>query len=296
MELDLQKFFNSFLMVLAIAGGIMTGMLGGRLVDLSLESESILTRTPVSRPAAIRQLQEADFQVIIKRNLFDSDAPEKPLEYIDLSSTSAIEPVNGKIESSRDYELIGTIVSGEDSLALLQIGAEVNIYHLGETLAPGVVIEEIARKMVVLMDRGVKRELLLKEARGTSKTTRPARTSSRGESRQGIVALDENRWQISKSLVENARENLNSLLQTARVVPELENGNTIGFRLVEMKKGSLLDQIGLRVGDLLVEINQVELNSPEKALQIFQQVREANNITVGLIRNGLPQTFEYSLE
>ena len=283
-------------MVLAIAGGIMTGMLGGRLVDLSLESESILTHTPVSRPAAIRQLQEADFQVIIKRNLFDSDAPEKPLEYIDLSSTSAIEPANGKIESSRDYELIGTIVSGEDSLALLQIGAEVNIYHLGETLAPGVVIEEIARKMVVLMDRGVKRELLLKEARGGSQTTRPARTSSRVESRQGIVELDENRWQISKSLVENARENLNSLLQTARVVPELENGNTIGFRLVEMKKGSLLDQIGLRVGDLLVEINQVELNSPEKALQIFQQVREANNITVGLIRNGLPQTFEYSLE
>ena len=66
--------------------------------------------------------------------------------------------------------------------------------------------------------------------------------------------------------------------------------------LVEIEKGSLLEQIGLRVGDLIVEKNQVKLNSPEKALQIFQQVREANNISLGLIRNGKLETFEYSLE
>jgi len=52
----------------------------------------------------------------------------------------------------------------------------------------------------------------------------------------------------------------------------------------------------LRLGDVVVEINQVRLDSPEKALQIFQQVREANNISLGLIRNGQPQTFEYSLD
>ena len=72
--------------------------------------------------------------------------------------------------------------------------------------------------------------------------------------------------------------------------------STVGFKLVELNKGSLLEKIGLRVGDLIVEINQVKLDSPEKALQIFQQVREANNITLGLVRNGKPETFEYSFE
>jgi general secretion pathway protein C len=80
------------------------------------------------------------------------------------------------------------------------------------------------------------------------------------------------------------------------MIPQVQNGKTIGFKLMEMEKGSLLEQIGLRIGDLVVEINQVELNSPEKALQVFQQVREASNISLGLVRNGQRQTFEYRFE
>jgi len=80
------------------------------------------------------------------------------------------------------------------------------------------------------------------------------------------------------------------------MVPQVQNGQTVGFRLLEMKRGSLLEKIGLQVGDVLVEINQVVLDSPEKALQVFQQVREANNITLGLIRDGNRETFEYNFE
>ena len=80
------------------------------------------------------------------------------------------------------------------------------------------------------------------------------------------------------------------------MIPQVKNGKTVGFKLVELEKGSLLEQIGLRVGDLVVEINHVKLNSPEKALQIFQQIREANNISLGLMRNGKLETFEYSFE
>jgi len=54
---------------------------------------------------------------------------------------------------------------------------------------------------------------------------------------------------------------------------QIKGGKTVGFKLVELEKGSLLEKIGLRVGDLVVEINQVKLNSPEKALQIFQKRR-----------------------
>lgn len=117
-----------------------------------------------------------------------------------------------------------------------------------------------------------------------------------GSAQEGIVAIDESRWQVSKAVASNARANLNSLLQTARMIPEINNGKTVGFKLVAIDKGSLLEKIGLRVGDLIVEINQVKLDSPEKALQIFQQVREANNITLGMMRDGKPETFEYSFE
>ncbi|MCW8893398.1 MAG: PDZ domain-containing protein [Deltaproteobacteria bacterium] len=283
-------------MVLAICGGIVFGLLAGRFIDLSLGGDSMLPDTPVSRQTTERQLEEKDFQIILSRNLFNSAAVGESFEQVDLSlpsisTATAAEP----LAVIADLTLIGTIVAGKDSLALIQSGKKVGIFKLEDEPAPGISIAEITRKMVVLIERGKRRELPLKQTTGAHPKQVRQSHATTGQ-RDGIVSLAEGRWQISKSVADNARANLNSLLQSARMIPELDNGKTVGFKLVEIEKGSLLEKIGLRVGDLIVEINQVELNSPEKALQIFQQLREANNISLGLMRNGQPETFEYSFE
>ncbi|MFK5927660.1 MAG: type II secretion system protein GspC [Desulfuromusa sp.] len=293
-QIDLQRLLNYLLLCLSIVGGIISGMLGGRLVDLSLGGEMLSLANPVSRQMTMRQLQEDDFQIILDRNLFNSNAPGVA-EKMNLSSTAiaAASPVETS-GITAGLVLIGTVVAGDDSLALIMSGTKAGIFALNEELAPGVVVSEIDRKLVVLTDHGVRRELPLKQHKGAK--AQLVRQRNKAAAKQGIVAVDESRWQISKAVADNARANLNSLLQTARMIPQVNNGKTTGFKLVELEKGSLLEKIGLRVGDLIVEINQVKLNSPEKALQIFQQVREANNITLGLIRNGKPETFEYSFE
>jgi len=294
-QIDLQRLLNYLLLILSIVGGIISGMLAGRLIDLSLGGETMLLADPGPRQVAVRQLQEDDFQIILSRNLFNSAAPGDAVERLDLSATAiSAETVVVAPVITGDLQLIGTVVAGDDSLALIKLGPKVGLFQLDEELVPGVVVSEIGRKLVVLMDHGVRRELPLKQSKGAS--AQLVRQRNPAATKQGIVAVDESRWQISKAVADNARANLNSLLQTARMIPQVKNGQTIGFKLVEMEKGSLLELIGLRVGDLIVEINQVKLNSPEKALQIFQQVREANNISLGLMRNGQPETFEYSFE
>ncbi len=293
-QIDLQRLLNYLLLVLSIIGGIISGMLAGRLIDLSLGGEMLSFTKPAPRTTAVRQLQEDDFQIILNRNLFDSKAAGA-VEHVDLSAAAiAAGTAVASTGAIGDLVLIGTVVAGEDSLALIKSGAKAGIFKLEEELAPGVVVSEIGRKLVVLRDHGNRRELPLKQRKGASARLVKQRNSA--AAKQGIVAVDESRWKISKAVADNARANLNSLLQTARMIPQVKNGKTIGFKLVELEKGSLLEKIGLRVGDLIVEINQVELNSPEKALQIFQQVREASNISLGLMRNGQPKTFEYSFE
>ena len=269
-------------------------MLSGQLIDLSLGGGMVSLANSASRPVAVRQLQEDDFQIILSRNLFNSKAVGDA-EQVNLSlATIATETVEEPTRTTGDLTLIGTITAGEDSLALIKVGTKVGVFQLNEQLAPGLVVSKIERKLVVLQDHGARRELPLKQRKGAK--AQIVRQSDTAATNQGIVAVDGSRWQVSKAVIDNARANLNSLLQTARMVPQIKNGKTIGFKLVEIEKGSLLENIGLRVGDLIVEINQVKLNSPEKALQIFQQVREANNISLGLIRNGKSETFEYSFE
>lgn len=293
-QIDLQRFLNYLLLLLSIVGGVISGMLVTQLVDLSLGDEMVSLVDSASRRVGVRQLQEDDFQIILDRNLFNSDAAGTA-ETMSLSSTAiAAETAADSPELKGDLVLIGTVVAGNNSLALIQSGAKAGIFRLQEELVPGLIVSEIGRKLVVLMDHGIRRELPLKQRKGAK--ARLLKQSNASAAKQGIVAVDDSRWQISKAVADNARANLNSLLQTARMIPQVDNGKTVGFKLVELKKGSLLEKIGLRVGDLIVEINQVKLDSPEKALQIFQQVREANNITLGLLRNGKPETFEYSFE
>ena len=54
--------------------------------------------------------------------------------------------------------------------------------------------------------------------------------------------------------------------------------------------------MGLQRGDVVIDVNSIKLDSPEKALLIFQQLREARRISVSIERNGVPVSFAYEIE
>ncbi len=300
MQFNLQTYLNYALVMLALAGGLVAGMLAGRLIHLSFSGEQTYQPIAVAQPQMARQLQEDDLQVIITRSLFDVASIGATFVRPDVAEVPA---ANDAVQVSARIEnltLLGTVVAGEYSLALINTGSKVEVFGLGSEIAAGVTVDVIERRKIVVLDRGERRELLLVEhqaepsAPATRRTGAAASPSTAAPS--GVVDLGDGRFRVDRGMVDSARGNMGTLLQSARMIPHMENGQTAGFRLVGMQRGSLLEQLGLRLGDVVVEINQVRLDSPEKALQIFQQVREANNISLGLIRNGQPQTFEYSLD
>lgn len=73
-----------------------------------------------------------------------------------LSSTAiAAKAAEETAAAIADLILIGTVVAGDDSLALIQSGTKAGIFQLQEELAPGVFVSQIGRKFVILMDHGV---------------------------------------------------------------------------------------------------------------------------------------------
>jgi len=73
------------------------------------------------------------------------------------------------------------------------------------------------------------------------------------------------------------------------------NGKIDGFLIKRINARSLLVKMGMQRGDVVKEVNNIKLDSPEKALQIFQQLREARQITVEVERNGQPMNFAYEI-
>jgi general secretion pathway protein C len=87
-----------------------------------------------------------------------------------------------------------------------------------------------------------------------------------------------------------------SLLPHAtRIVPEIHDGDTVGFRLYSVRPGGSLEALGFRNGDIIRTINDLELSSPEKALEIYAKLRSVDDFVVSFERNGETLTNDYHL-
>jgi general secretion pathway protein C len=123
----------------------------------------------------------------------------------------------------------------------------------------------------------------------------PATETKRG-GESSVREIGKNRWMISRSTIESVRENFADQLRLAQMQPHTVDGKTNGFLIQRINPRSLLVKVGLRRGDVIIDVNNIRLDSPEKALQVFQQLREARQITLAVERKGQPMSFEYEIE
>ena len=64
---------------------------------------------------------------------------------------------------------------------------------------------------------------------------------------------------------------------------------------LSIKPGSLLSKIGLMNGDVISKVNGYDINSPEKALQVYGLLKNEKNVSVDLTRNGQNKSISYSI-
>ncbi|NJC88097.1 MAG: hypothetical protein FIB02_06120 [Desulfuromonas sp.] len=274
--------------------------------------------TALQRPAA-PTAPETELGFILQHHLFDRTARATTAVPFPLQPGESGEPA----VAASDLELVGTIVAGSRSLAMIRTGQMLQIHHLGTDLAGGK-IEEIVRGQVVIRGGSGSRTVIRmrddadrSRMQGTDHagTTggsldRPFAGNPVARSQAPADSDDEtppaggttvrpagtNSWVVARGTAEAARENLGEQLRTALIQPNLINGKTDGFVISRIQPGTLLAQMGLQPRDVIKRVNRMPLDSPEKALQIMQQLREARQITIDLERGGTPLTFSYAIE
>jgi general secretion pathway protein C len=287
----LQKHVQATWLLLITIAGVSLGCLTATILGLSLGTPLPETGPAEKLVAPVHKKTLADYATITQRNIFDSTSPG-------LSTTSASEQASESpaVASSRpDLKLIGTVTGGdEDSLALIEADKVVKAYRLGDAIpGGGRLIAVIRNEVHIEYDDGSISMLLLYQESAPSRT--PARPTPTAAGQTGIRLVEENRWMIDERVVEEARTNLGEVLKSARMEPRLVNGATNGFAITMLRPGSLLTRMGFKRGDVILEVNGVPLSSPEKALQIFQQLREARSLQVSLERRGQPTVLEYQV-
>jgi general secretion pathway protein C len=114
-------------------------------------------------------------------------------------------------------------------------------------------------------------------------------------SARGVHPMGLNRYQLDRSTVDSNLNNMSQLLTQMRAIPNVQNGKSNGFSLSEIQPGSLFSQMGLRDGDLVTTISGQDLNDPTQAMAMLNQLRNQQNIQIGVVRNGRPVVLNYSI-
>jgi general secretion pathway protein C len=112
----------------------------------------------------------------------------------------------------------------------------------------------------------------------------------------GIHKISDTSYEVEQGEIDKVMANLSSLATQARIVPAFEGGKPVGFKLFSIRPNSLYSKIGIKNGDVITRINGYEITSPDKALEIYQKLTNAKNVTVDFKRRGAPQTIDYTIK
>jgi type II secretory pathway component PulC len=121
-----------------------------------------------------------------------------------------------------------------------------------------------------------------------SRADAPAPASARGEEDEAPapVAID-----LPKASVTHYLSNLGELLQSALAVPhyteETSGRRTMdGFEISQIRQGGAADQVGLRNGDVVLEVNGQPLDSVASAMALFTRAPSMTQAKVTILRDG----------
>jgi len=115
-----------------------------------------------------------------------------------------------------------------------------------------------------------------------------------------VHKISEKEYVIEQALIQDSLQNLNNLLQQARMVPNVAGGGdnkaADGFRIFRIQPNSIFSQLGLHNGDVIKAINGVKMDTVERGLELLQQLRSQKNFTLDIGRQDQNMTISYRVE
>jgi general secretion pathway protein C len=198
--------------------------------------------------------------------------------------------------------LVGTgTAEGAGSYAVLEdrMTHEQQVYRLHDVVRDGAVLATVERNQAVLR-LGSQEQVLMIYSDGTQDVAPPSSPGLRAApagvaSPAGIRQVQPNQWVLDKDEVTAALGNLPQLLTKARVIPNFADGKPDGFKIFSIAPDSLYAKIGLQNGDVLQQINGVEIKDPENFMRVFQQLKDESRIALDLVRNNRRESYTYEI-
>ncbi len=213
------------------------------------------------------------YSVITERNIFQTT-----LNAIADKSAGPLLPT----EEYTAFDLKGTIAVDENAgYAIVEERGKgkQKLYRIGDMIGSARLVR-VTRNTAVLNSDG--RDLVMK-----------IKETAEGAS-LGRLTGSGNNIAISRQEVMQNMGDLKSIMSQAVVRPYITEGAQQGFIISNIVPGSLYERLGLKNGDVVMDVNDKKLNSADDIFQMVNVMQAGGSISVNVMRNGRNETLNYS--
>ena len=174
-------------------------------------------------------------------------------------------------------------------------------YQLDDEVMSGVTLNSVYPNYVILNRAGRNEKLSLPRAtaKGLENINRSIDSQKEPSTFQPISQPDDNENGSLGSTLDRLLEDPTSLPEYVSISPANdENGTFMGYRVdpASEEDPSLFYELGLMDGDIVLSINDIRLDNPNKASQALEKLIASDSIELTILREGTPINVVHNLD
>ena len=213
-------------------------------------------------------------------NLF-GNAAAKPAE--------PVAEVTDAPETRLNLTLTGVVASSEQEAgtAIIENRGSQTVYGLGEKIeGTNATLQKVYNDRVIIKN-GVRNETLMLDGIDYDEANR--RREMQARNRPDPEELEEDTVELSDEALEATaalRERPANFTDFISISPKTEEGQLIGYQVSPGKEPELFKSAGLQAGDVITQINGLDLTDLQQSQEALSELRNAQTIELTIIRDG----------
>ena len=201
---------------------------------------------------------------------------------------------NNKIISMKGYKLLGLYNSTKKLVITVVKNNKTNILARGEEVN-GFKLISAGRDFVIFKKNKEEFKLTLENKTNSKNIHITNKLTAIKRNISNEIVEEEGIKHIPKTLLTSYTKDMDKIWKDIGLSQYKRNGRAAGFKVNFVKKGSDMEKLGIKRGDILTGVNGEALNL-SSAMGFFNDINNLENLTLTVERNGKSEDLEYEIQ
>lgn len=275
------------------------------LLILNFRDLMLPNQPPPAHPKRASSLDSNNrgaYNSIISRNIFNPEGVIPDALTADGKEAKKPREDMPPVPSQLPLNLVGTIVHSnpEKSIASIEIRGKNSVlpFTINHEIEKIATLTKIERNKVFLrnLNNNQNEYLEMKSASKISFSGAKPMVTEGVKASGEVKQVAPNKFELKRSDVLKYTSDMASVLQQAAMAPKRgASGDIEGFKFLSIQPGSIYTQLGFQNGDVIKGVNGEPVDSPAKAMELYNTLKNSNNIKIKVERDGRDTDFDYNV-